>query len=409
MQMFLSGLLAFSAITAPDPPPQQGTNKAILGEPLFLTSVVDAVKSRKKNEGEISTGPYITFGTGVSGAGWISTGPGYRRMFGDRFLLDMSAVVSWRQYMSGRARVEVRPRENGSLTLGAQLLAQDWTQVQYYGTGPDSLAGNRSQFRLRANDLTVDATLNPNTVVDVRVRAGMLSRPGISRATGWNRGDYPDTQALFAGAQAPGLTAQPRYWHGDISVSADTLDHADHPTRGLMVELAAAQFHDRDLDRFSFRRYEGTAIGFVPVIGNLWTIGARAKAVGSSTSDGHDVPFYMLPSLGKSVLRGFETDRFRDRNLMALNLESRLAIFQHLDLAVFADFGRVAPRFGGLGDARTERSMGLGLRLHTGDNTFFRIDAARARGAGWQVLVKLNESLGHSRHQRWATVVPVVR
>jgi hypothetical protein len=417
MHVFLGGLMLAATITLgssspeppPPPPPPQGTNKGLLPEPMLLTSLIDAINSRKKNEGDVSNGPYIKFGTGVSGAGWISTGPGYRQLFGDRFLIDASAVVSWRQYMSGRARAELRPLANRSLTIGGQVLAQDWTQVQFYGLGEASSDTNRSHFRLRATDVSAYATLSPARAFDVRVRSGLLSRPKITGATGWNKGDYPDTQALFSEGTAPGLTAQPRYWHADISVSSDTLDHPDHPTRGVMIEAGAARYRDRDLSRYSFRRYDVTTVAFVPLIGNLWTIGVRGMAVASDTSDGHEVPFYMMPSLGKSVLRGFDTDRFRDRHMAAVNVESRWAIFQHLDAAVFADFGRVASRFRDL-QSDFESSYGIGLRLHTGAATFLRVDAARTTGGGgWRVVVKMKESLGFSRDQRWATVVPVVR
>src|SRR5688572_1218502 len=398
--------------TAPAPaPPPQGTNKGLLPEPRLLTSLVDAVASRRKNEGAISTGPYLRFGSGVSGAGWISTGPGYRQLFDDRLLFDVSAVVSWKRYVSGRGLIELRPLANSDLTLGAQVLGQDWTQVQYYGAGQESRQEDRSIYRLRATDVSAYATLSPREMFDVRVRAGMLNRPRITRASGWNKGDYPDTQTLFTNASAPGLTEQPRFWHADISVSANTLDHPDHPTRGVMVELGAAKYDDRDLDRYSFRRYDLTTVAFVPIVGNRWTIGVRGMAIASETSDGHEVPFYMLPSLGKTVLRGFDTDRFHDRNLIAINVESRWAIFQHMDLAVFADYGGVAPRFKALDRKDFESAYGVGLRFHTGASTFFRVDAAKAGsgGGGWKVLVKLHESLAFSKERRWNTVVPIVR
>jgi outer membrane protein assembly factor BamA len=237
-----------------------------------------------------------------------------------------------------------------------------------------------------------------------------LSRPRISTASGWNKGDYPDTQSLFTNASAPGLNEQARFWHADVSLSRDTLDHPGHPTRGMMVELAASQFDDRDFDRYSFRRYDLTTVVFVPIVGNKWTLGVQGLAIASETSDGNQVPFYMMPSLGKNFLRGFDTGRFHDRNLAAINVESRWAIFQHMDLAVFADFGGVAPRFSELNRKDFESSYGVGLRFHTGASTFFRLDAAKAGGGGgWNVLVKLHESLDFTKEQRWKTVVPVVR
>ncbi|MEO6223299.1 MAG: BamA/TamA family outer membrane protein [Vicinamibacterales bacterium] len=395
---------------APAPPPQ-GTNRGLFTEPRALTSLIDAIVSRSKNEGPESGGPYVKFGASVPGAGWIAAGPGYRHVFDKRLWFDASAVVSWRQYLSGRARLELRPLANKSMTLGAQVLSQDWTQVQYFGVGQDSPLADRSIYRLRATDVTAHAVLSPGRLVDVRVRAGMLNRPRISGASGWHKLDYPDAQSIYNEASAPGLTAQPRFWHADVSVSRDTLDHPEHPTRGLFLELAAAQFDDRDFDRYSFRRYELTTAAFVPIVGNRWTIGVRGLGVASETSGTNQVPFYMLPNLGRTILRGFDQDRLHDRNLMALNVESRWALYQHLDFALFGDFGQVAPTFGALNLRDGESTVGVGLRLHTGASTVLRIDAARAGGGrtGWKILVKLNDSLSVSKHERWNTVVPVVR
>lgn len=391
------------------PPPPQGTNRGLLTEPLLLTSIVDAIVSRSRNDGEEGSGPYLKFSAGVPGAGWIAVGPGYKKGVGERLLFDVSGVISWRQYITGRGRLELRPLANRDLTLGAQVLGQDLTQMQFFGLGQDSREADRSIYRLRATDVSAYATVSPGGLIDLRARAGMLSRPRISEASGWHKGDYPDTQSLFTEASAPGLSAQPRFWHADVSVSADTLDHPGHPTRGLSLEVAASQFDDRDFDRYSFRRYEATAIAFLPIIGNRWTLGVRGMAIASDTSGTNEVPFYMMPSLGQAVLRGFDTGRFQDRNLMALNVESRWALFQHLDLAVFGDFGAVAPRFKSLDTSDRESSFGVGVRFHTGASTFFRVDAARASGGGWRVVMKLNESLSSSKQQRWNTVVPFVR
>jgi outer membrane protein assembly factor BamA len=56
------------------------------------------------------------------------------------------------------------------------------------------------------------------------------------------------------------------------------------------------------------------------------------------------VPFYLMPSLGgKNTLRGYYDFRFHDRDMQLFNAESRWGLFTHLDVAVFADAGKVAP------------------------------------------------------------------
>lgn len=389
------------------PAPPKGRNEGLLPEPALVASIIDVIVSHSSNAGLPKNGPYVTFGTRMPGAGWITTGAGYRRRaWRNRVSADVAGAVSWRKYTSAGARVELRPLVDDRLTLGVQALRQDWTQAMYYGTGQDASQANRSQYRLRASDVAVYAAVNAGRLPDVRARVGLLNRPTLSQATGWHERDFPDTQSAFTAASAPGLTAQPRFWHADVSITADTLDHPGHPTRGHLLQAAAAAFRDRDLGRYSFRQYELVAIAFVPVVDDWWTLGARGTMVASTTSGANQVPFYMLPSLGgQSLLRGFDTSRFHDRHLIAVNLESRFAVFAHLDAALFADLGQVAPRLASFSRAGLESSLGVGFRLHTGAATVLRVDVARARG-GWRVVFKLNDSLSFSTLKRWATVIP---
>jgi outer membrane translocation and assembly module TamA len=63
-----------------------------------------------------------------------------------------------------------------------------------------------------------------------------------------------------------------------------------------------------------------------------------------------------------------------DRNLLVVNLESRFALFTHVDAAIFADAGNVAARVSDLD--LDKRAYGLGFRMHTAKATFARLDIA---------------------------------
>ncbi|OYV98037.1 MAG: hypothetical protein B7X11_06160, partial [Acidobacteria bacterium 37-65-4] len=332
---------AVFAQTSPTAAPERG--QGLLPEPPVLTRAIGIVLDKFTASGAPKDGLYPSFGTRMPGSGWIAGGPGYRRHFlNNQLLLDVSGAVSWRQFAAAEGRIELPHLASDRLTVGTQVLGQDWTQIKYYGPGQDSLRENVSQYHMRASDVAIYATLRPAGAIDLRVRAGMLSRPRISEATGWHLRPYPNTQSLFSDTLAPGLDAQPRFWHADVSATIDTLDHPGHPTHGGLIQVAASAFRDRDLNQYSFQRAELVAIRFVPVVDNLWTVALRGTVVASTTSGANQVPFYVLPSLGgQSLLRGFESDRFHDRNLIAFNLESRWAVFAHLDAALFADFGEV--------------------------------------------------------------------
>jgi outer membrane protein assembly factor BamA len=114
----------------------------------------------------------------------------------------------------------------------------------------------------------------------------------------------------------------------------------------------------------------------------------------------------MLPSLGgNNTLRGYSDYRFHDQNLLCANIESRWAIFSHLDGAVFYDAGNVAPRVGDLNLDKT--SWGAGLRLHSDNTMLARIDAAHSV-EGWNFIFRTTDPFRLTRLTRRVASVPFV-
>ena len=93
----------------------------------------------------------------------------------------------------------------------------------------------------------------------------------------------------------------------------------------------------------NFQRYEADASHYVPLGSDNWILALHGSAAFSSTTAGHEVPFYMMPNLGGRNARGFTDFRFTDRNMQAYTVESRWRVFAHLDAAAFVDAGSVAP------------------------------------------------------------------
>jgi len=72
----------------------------------------------------------------ITGAGWISAGPGYRQfLFGDRAFVDASAAISWRAYKMAQARFELPRLADVVLQSIAGAMA-DLTQVDYFASVP---------------------------------------------------------------------------------------------------------------------------------------------------------------------------------------------------------------------------------------------------------------------------------
>jgi hypothetical protein len=377
-------------------------------EPAFLTNGFDlASRFQGDDEAPKKDGFYPIFKSGVTGAGWIAAGPGYRRhLFDGRAALDTSASVSWRGYKTAQASFELVRLAGGRAMLGSQVLWQDLTQLQYFGLGPDSLLADRSDYRLKTTDVVGYGQYRPLEWLTIDARAGRLGRPTISSSTGPFDRDFRN--AFDAFASEPGFDGgrQPAFLHGELSLTADTRDYPGHPTSGALYRTAISTYADRGVDAFGFRRYELEALQFVPVMPDRWTLALHGWTVASDAAGGQHVPVYLLPSLGgSSTLRSFADYRFHDRHLLLLSAESRWALFSHVDVAVFADAGSVAARFGDLN--LSETSYGAGIRAHTRTTTLARFDVAHGR-EGWRLLFRLNEPFRLSRLARRMAAIPFI-
>ena len=202
------------------------------------------------------------------------------------------------------------------------------------------------------------------------------------------------------------MTEQPNFLHGEVGVVADTRDHRGYPSEGGVYQASWSQYADREIDRFSFHRYEAEASHFFPVASDRIVLIAHGWLAGSRADEGQAVPFYLQPTLGgSSSLRSYTSYRFHDRNLVLVNAEARVKIFEHVDWAAFADAGNVAPKAGDLNFDR--QSYGMGFRVHTRQATVARMDVAHG-DEGWQVLFRVNDPFRFSRVSRRTAPIPFV-
>jgi hypothetical protein len=402
VSVLLVGLIATVASAQDRQPTGAGAASApseqtgLVSEPGALTRAMDFADKELNQGGGDGDGFYPEFGNMITGSGWISAGPGYRHhLLDDQAVITASAAVSWNFYRMAQGRFELPRLANDHLAVGVQAIYQDLLQVNYFGLGNNSLQSNRSGYRLDETDVFGYASVRTTPWLSVSGRFGWIHQAELSTMTGWSV-SYPNTLDVFSDATAPGLTQQPAFLHGDLSIAADTRDHPGHPTRGGLYRVTAAGYSDRDYGKYSFRRYEAEAAQFVPLVEDKWVLAFHAWEVFSDTSAGNTVPFYLMPSLGgKNTLRGYYDHRFHDRDMQVFNAESRWGLFTHLDLAVFADAGKVAPVASDLDLKHMKTSYGAGLRVHTRTSTVGRLDFGHST-EGWRVVFKINDPFRRS-------------
>jgi len=389
-----------NAVHAQETPATHG----LIREPDFIERAV-IFADRRQGNGEFTNGFYPDLFNMIPGAGWISAGPGYRQWYAkDRAFVDTSMAVSWRGYKLIQGRVELPTIARSRIALGAHYRWQDFTQIGFYGTGPESLEANHSEYGLRSQNLIGYAALRPFEALSIAAQIGWLS-PSVRPRGGWFEGNTADTRTVFPANPVYAVPDQGTFVQREVSVTADTRDFPRHATSGGLYRAAVADYDDSE-GVFSFRRYEAEAARFMPVAGSRVVIAVRGWLVGSDTSAGQSVPFYLQPSLGgDNSLRSYADFRFHDRNMLVFNAEGRIALMAHIDAAVFLDAGNVAPRVSDLN--LDKRSYGAGLRLHTRQQTFGRVDIARG-DEGWRLLFRLGDPLALSRLSRRALLAPFV-
>ena len=367
------------------------TTSGVFSEPSALRHVINSTDGNADAEHEPADGFYAEFGNMITGEGWISAGPGYRHHVLDgRAIVDASAAVSWNLYQNYQAQFFLPHLASDRVSVGVQALYQRWLAVEYFGLGNNSLKSSSSGYRLADSDVLGFATVQATRWLSVSGRVGWIPRPELGAAEG-PRVSVPNTVDLFTQASAPGLQSPTPFLHGDVSVAADFLDHAGHPTRGGAYRAAVSVYSDRDGGAYSFRRYEVEASQFLPMFTPKWVLALHGWEVFSDTSGGALVPFYLMPALGgKNTMRGYQDYRFHDRDMQVFNAESRWALWSNLDAAVFVDAGKTASSASDLNFSNLKRSYGAGLRVHNATSTLLRLDVGHSV-EGWRMFIKVTD------------------
>ncbi len=263
-------------------------------------------------------------------------------------------------------------------------LHQNYPRIDYYGPGPDSEKGSRTNFRLETNSYDFTAGVKPISRLKLGVTGGYIT----TNAGPGNREGIASSEQVFGPATAPAIGDQPNYLRGGLLAHFDYRDNPGGPRSGGSYLARFAYYDDRTLGLHDFRRLELDAQQYFPMFNKRRVIALRVNTQMSYTADGQSVPFYMQPTLGGSDdLRGFRSYRFYDDNQIVANAEYRWETFSGLDAALFFDAGKVAPKRSEINFHDLKTTVGFGLRFNVRNNVFLRIDVGFSR-EGTQVWLK---------------------
>ncbi len=329
----------------------------------------------------------VKFGGLATGSGF-ALGPEYlRRDFArGRIVLRGSASASLKKYTLLDLELDMPALAGDRVFLNLYGARRDFPEMQYYGPGPDSAKGSRSNYRLEEMGFDATGGMRPIRHFNLGATGGYLQvnvGPGTS-----NR--FISSELIFGPDLVPGIDRQSNFLRGGLFAQYDYRDFPGEPRRGGNYLVRYSLYSDREFDAYSFRKLEMELQQYVPFFNERRVIALRGKSVVTYADNGNRVPFYLQPTVGGSDdLRGFRPFRFHDDNMLILNGEYRWETFSGLDMALFVDGGKVFHRRAEFNLADLEGSAGFGMRFNVKNSVFMRIDVGFSH-EGFQVWVKFN-------------------
>ncbi|MGQ0647085.1 MAG: hypothetical protein ACT4P7_05910 [Gemmatimonadaceae bacterium] len=336
---------------------------------------------------------------GVVPGGGVGAGIGYKAPLSSPWVAEASAVATVRRFWSVQAGAGYRG-ERAKVETYAR--SRDMPELSFFGPSPDSRLGDRTSFRLRERVLGALGSVRVAPWMRVGGRVEELW-PDVNRG---RESGLPSIEDRFDEARVPGLATQAREARYEAFIDLDVpaaLGEALH--QGTQYRMAYAIFSDRESERFSFRRLEIEARQRFALFGPYRRLTLHGLVSTIDADVGHDVPFYLQPTLGakgylrsvhddllgsdgtRATLRSFRDYRFRDRHLLLLQAEYRIPIWGLVDATAFADAGKVTSRRGDLGLGGLKRSYGVSLSIMRRTSTAARVDVAVGGGEGARVLL----------------------
>ena len=295
----------------------------------------------------------------------------YNDHFANGFLdVRLTTKLSFRLYQQHEAEIVGPHLFHPNVFFRVIGLYRSYTQIDYFGIGPNTVEENHSNYRLAGPAVFANVGVRPHRKLQLAARIGYL-RVTIGRGTDEN---LPPIEEQFDLQSVPGFVDEPDHHVYGALVTLDDRDDPDDPASGLYYVIQSSAYRARAFDRYDFQDLALDLRHFFPLTQRS-TLAVRASGLFTWTADGQTVPFYHLPSLGGSeTLHAFENDRFRDRNLLFLNSELRYRVTPEILFELFVDAGQVAPRVDAFRFGSLRLSYGAGGRYKLGRSVLIGVN-----------------------------------
>jgi outer membrane protein assembly factor BamA len=329
----------------------------------------------------------ISFGNIMPGSGF-AVGPRYMKpMWDGKLILRVDARVATNESYAGRMEVSV-PRLLSDYTFATFITQhRNISEMPYYGPGPDSSKTGRSNYRLEDTNVEV----RPGVHIYKGLSAGLVgSYLAVNTGPG-HSSQYVSTEDQFGPSGTPGIDRQTSFWRGGGFVEYDWRDQTASPTSGGRYSAQYARYLDKNLGAYSFLRLDLDAAQHIPLFNRTRVISLHASSSLTTAGNGQVVPFYLQPTLGGSnTLRGYRFNRFYGDNSVMVNGEYRWFCSPILEMAVFADAGKVFQRWEQWNFHNLESDVGFSVRFKgRAARPAFSVDTGFSH-EGFQIWFRVN-------------------
>jgi hypothetical protein len=317
----------------------------------------------------------------------FTAGPEYvRRDLRDgNLMIRASARFSQQNYVQYDGELAI-PQVSRRTFLNIYAAHRELPRLHYFGQGQDSREEDFTNYGLDDTRGEITAGFRFTPVIRVGGTGGYYGAtagPGTLPAT-------PSIEQFFTPVTAAGLGSRTSFLTGGAFIEYDSTDVFGSPRQGSVYSVRLTNYAALESRPHSFRRVDVDLRRYFSFFNRQRVFALRAYSTLTGVSAGRHVPFYLQPTLGgPDTLRGYRAFRFYDNNLLLLNGEYRWKLTSGLEMALFADAGRVAARVRDLDPRDLEASYGIGLRVNSRGNVFARLDFG-CGAEGCRIWVKFN-------------------
>ena len=393
--IFSSGIAQGQLPGQPTPSPTP-----VPGFPKIVNQLIDFSQKISKDEGFRFVGGSVAPGSGLTG------GVGYNKKFvGHRFtpIVGGSARASIKKYWEFDTNVQsndsqkIGPEIEDKLQMNFYGVIKDMPRLDFFGIGPNSREQDRAVYHYREAAVGFDIKRPLTTVLDI----GGGIEGVFPRIITITNPTIRSVERVYSETTAPGISSQPHFLH--LGAFAELHSKGQLERRKLIYKFFFHVYHEGRNDQYSFRRFDADLTNKFPLDRdgkNEFRV--RGRLSFSDTSPGQRVPFYLMQTLGGSnirsveTLRGFRDYRFRDRNLILLQLEYLRNLKGPLDFIAFYDNGKVASAVDSFDVGRWRHTYGLGFVFvqRPIEDVSFRFYLAFGSGEGSRTYVGMADPLG---------------